>query len=234
MTHNVKSEVAPLTTRSVAHVITFTAHLTNVVGVSFLLGQYVPEYSLSCHTSQPSDFNSSRWIADVCRSHLDVYEPQLNNHHSQSPSIYAFFTSFYLYDGCGTKLLEASIDLTTSFASDVLSTVATLPGGGLTTEVFDFGSLPCPPSGVEVPAGQPYRPLLAPPPFITAIPGWDPKFDDCNPGTGIDPPTAMTSMDGGLPGPVAPGGPLPRRNDDRAYPHPHLVPRAPTQTAAPA
>lgn len=152
----------------------------------------------------------------------------------QSPSIYAIFTSFYLYDGCGTKLLEASMDLTTSFESDVLSTVATLPGGGLTTEIFDFGSLPCPPSGVEVPAGQPYRPLLAPPPFITAIPGWNSNFDDCNPGTGIDPPTAMTSANGGIPGPVAPGGPLPRRNDDRAYPHPHLVPRAPLQTTAPS
>ena len=122
--------------------------------------------------------------------------------------------------------------MTTSFAADELSTVATLPGGGVTTEAFDFADLPCPPSGVQVPAGQPYRPLLAPPPFITAIPGWDPKFDDCSPGTGIDPPTAMTFMDG-IAGPVAPGGGLPRRNDDRAYPHPRLVPRAPTQTAAP-
>ena len=59
----------------VSQVITFTAHLTSVVGLSFLLGQYVPEYSLSCHTCQSSDFNPSRWIADVCRSYFDVCEP---------------------------------------------------------------------------------------------------------------------------------------------------------------
>ena len=143
------------------------------------------------------------------------------------------FTSFYLYDGCGTKLLEASADITTSFAPNELSTVATARDGSLTTEAFDFDDLPCPPSGVQVPAGQPYRPLLAPPAFITGIPGWDPKFDNCDPGDGIDPPTALTSALGGIAGPGFPGGGIPRR-EVGAYAHPHMMPRAPTKTAAPA
>lgn len=151
----------------------------------------------------------------------------------QSPSVYVIFTSFYLYDGCGTKLLQASFDLTTSFASGELSTVATAPGGGLSTDAFDFDDLPCPPPGVQVEAGQPYRPLLAPPAFVTALPGWNPNFDNCDPGHGIDPPTALTSALGGLPGPGFPGMPLPPR-DVRAYAHPHMAPRAPTKTAGPA
>ncbi|CAF9937089.1 hypothetical protein IMSHALPRED_011019 [Imshaugia aleurites] len=149
-----------------------------------------------------------------------------------SQSVYVIFTSFYLYDGCGTKLLEASEDITTSFAPDQLSTVATAPGGTLTTEIFDFDDLPCPPAGVQVPAGQPYRPLLAPPAFITGIPGWNPAFDDCSPGDGIDPPTALTTGVGGLPGPGFPGGGIPRR-DVRALAPPNVAPRAPKETAAP-
>ncbi|KAL9136488.1 MAG: hypothetical protein Q9175_002298 [Cornicularia normoerica] len=154
----------------------------------------------------------------------------------QSHSVYVIFTSFYLYDGCGTKLLEANFDVTTSYAPNEVSTVATAPGGGLTTEVFNFRNLPCPPPGVQVEAGQPYRPLLAPPPFVTGIPGWNPRFDNCDPGHGIDPPTAMTSVLGGIPGPVGPGFarmPLSPR-DARPYAHPHMVPRAPTKTAGPA
>lgn len=157
----------------------------------------------------------------------------MNDCGRQSPSVYVIFTSFYLYDGCGTKLLEAGFDLTTSFAPDELSTVATAPGGGLSTNVFDFNGLPCPPDGVQVPAGQPYRPLLAPPAFITTVPGWDPKFDSCDPGHGIDPPTALTSVLGGIPAPGFPGMPHPPRNV-RANAHPHMMPRAPTKTAGPA
>ncbi|KAM0800868.1 hypothetical protein BDR22DRAFT_821385 [Usnea florida] len=154
----------------------------------------------------------------------------------QSPSVYVIFTSFYLYDGCGTKLLEADFDVTTSYAPDQVSTVATGPNGALTTEAFDFADLPCPPPGVHVQAGQPYRPLLAPPAFITDIPGWNPHFDNCDPGHGIDPPTAMTSVFGGLPAPVAGfgGGPHPRRDAGVSRALPVVVPRAPTRTAAPA
>lgn len=214
--------------------ITFAAHLTSAVGGSFLLAQCVTEYGLPCHTRQPSDCNPSRWIADVYYPFSTILNHQLNNYRRQSPSVYVIFTSFYLYDGCGTKFLEAGFDVTTSFALDELSTVATVPGGGLSTDVFDFADLPCPPPGVQVPAGQAYRPLLAPPAFVTAIPGWNPKFDNCDPGHGIDPPTALTSVLGGLPGPGFPGNGMqhPPR-EARAYPHPRMVPRAPTETAGP-
>lgn len=150
----------------------------------------------------------------------------------ESKSVYVIFTSFYLYDGCGTKLLEVNDDITTSFAPSELSTVAKDSNGALTTDAFNFADLPCPPAGVDVPAGQPYRPLLAPPSFITDVPGWNHQFDDCDPGHGIDPPTAFTSVLGGIPEPEGPDVQLPPRELGKGA-RVRVVPRGPVQTAAP-
>lgn len=42
---------------------------------------------------------------------------------------------------------------------------------------------------------------------MTEIPGWNHAFDACDPGNGVDPPTALTTVLGGVPGPVVGGLP---------------------------
>lgn len=125
-------------------------------------------------------------------------------------------------DGC-TQIGHGYGPITTSFAPGELSTIA-----GGSTNVFNFADLPCPPSGVEVPAGSTYAPLIAPPPFIWDL---DPAFSGCIAGLrqGVDPPTAMPTANGPG-GPGQPGGGLPRRDLGA---HPNVAPWAPTKTAGP-
>ena len=42
---------------------------------------------------------------------------------------------------------------------------------------------------------------------MTEIPGWNHAFDACDPGNGVDPPTALTTVLGGVPGPEVGGLP---------------------------
>ena len=151
---------------------------------------------------------------------------KLNHNSAISPSIYAVFPSIIASDGCN-RIGNAYGPITTSFAPGELSTIDV---GGHSTNVFNFADLPCPPSGVDVPAGETYAPLIAPPAFIWDL---DPAFSTCVPGysQGVDPPNALTS---GVPGgpddpPVKPR----RRRDVGGHAHPHGGPWGPTITAGP-
>ena len=123
-------------------------------------------------------------------------------------------------DGCN-QIGKGFSSITTSFAPGELSTIDI---GGHSTNVFNFADLPCPPSGIDVPAGQLYAPLIAPPSFIWDL---DPAFSTCIPGyhQGVDPPTALPTVQGPQ-GPGAPGAAPPRR--DLGAP-----PWLPTKTAGP-
>ena len=112
-------------------------------------------------------------------------------------------------DGC-SQIGKGYGPITTSFAPGELSTIDI---GGHSTNVFEFSDLPCPPSGIDVPSGKPYAPLISPPPFIW---GLDPAFSGCIPGysQGVDPPTALPTADA----PAGPGGAPPRRRDVGASP----------------
>lgn len=137
-----------------------------------------------------------------------------------SPSIYAIFPSIMASDGCN-QIGKGYGPITTSFAPGELSTIDI---GGRSTNVFNFADLPCPPSGIDVPPGETYAPLIAPPSFIWDL---DPAFSGCVPGysQGVDPPTAFT----GVPGLDGPGdGAPPRRRDQE------VLPWGPTRTAGPA
>ena len=94
----------------------------------------------------------------------------------------------------------------------------------MSTNVFNFADLPCPPSSIDLPAGVPYAPLIAPPSFIW---GLDPAFSGCVPGLsqGVDPATAFTTAKNGVPSPEVGGGV--RRRDLGAPPW------GPTKTAGP-
>lgn len=123
-----------------------------------------------------------------------------------SPSIYAIFPSIKASDGCN-QIGKGYGPITTSFAPGELSTIDI---GGHSTNVFNFADLPCPPPGIDVISGQPYAPLISPPPFIWSL---DPAFSGCIPAysQGVDPATAVFTTQGPQgPGPV--GGP-PRRRD---------------------
>ena len=136
----------------------------------------------------------------------------LSCHHRVSPSIYAIFPSIMASDGCN-QIGKGYGPITTSFAPGELSTIDI---GGHSTNVFNFDDLPCPPPGIFVPSGQPYAPLIAPPPFIW---GLDPAFSTCQPGysQGLDPPHAIPTMSGPQ-GPGAPGAAPPRRRDLEVFP----------------
>lgn len=143
-----------------------------------------------------------------------------------SPYIYAIFPSIMASDGCN-QIGNGYGPITTSFAPGELSTIDI---GGQSTNVFNFADLPCPPSGIDLPPGATYAPLISPPPFIFDL---DPAFSTCIPGysQGVDPPTALpTGL--GPQGPGSPGGGLPRR-DPGARGHPRVESRAPQITPGP-
>ena len=144
-----------------------------------------------------------------------------------SPSIYAIFPSIMASDGC-EQIGRGYGPITTSFAPGELSTIDI---GGRSTNVYNFADLPCPPSGIDVPSGKPYAPLIAPPSFIWDL---DPAFKGCIPGyeQGVDPPTANPT-DAGPNGPGQVGG-GPRRRDVRAHAHPHTTSWGPLKTPGPA
>lgn len=129
-------------------------------------------------------------------------------------------------DGCN-QIGKGYGPITTSFAPGELSTIDI---GGRSTNVYDFADLPCPPPGIDVPAGKPYAPLIAPPSFIW---GLDPAFSGCIPGysQGVDPPTAHPTAPG-LGGPGDPGVAPPRR-DLAGHAHPHAASWGPVKTPAP-
>ena len=158
---------------------------------------------------------------------LCVVNSKLSHDHREPPSIYAIFPSIMASDGCN-QIGQGYGPITTSFAPGELSTIDI---GAQSTNVFNFADLPCPPSGIEVPPGETYAPLIAPPSFIFEL---DPAFSTCVPGysQGVDPPTALPTVLGGLQGPV-PGQGVHRRGDPGAHAHPHLPPWAPTKTAGP-
>lgn len=118
-----------------------------------------------------------------------------------SPSIYAIFPSIKASDGCN-QIGKGYGPITTSFAPGELSTIAI---GGISTNVFNFADLPCPPSSILVPSGQPYAPLISPPPFIW---GLDPAFSTCIPAysQGVDPATALPTDAKGPQAPEVGGG----------------------------
>ena len=152
---------------------------------------------------------------------------KLNHDSPVFPSIYAIFPSIIASDGCN-RIGGAYGPITTSFAPGELSTIDV---GGHMTSVFNFADLPCPPSSIQLPPGETYAPLIAPPAFIFDL---DPAFSTCVPGysQGVDPAIAFTS--GILDGPGSPGAnPRRRRDVVGAHAHPHGGPWGPTMTAGP-
>ena len=135
-------------------------------------------------------------------------------------------------DGC-SQIGKSFGPITTSFAPGELSTLVI---GSPETNVYNFSELPCPPSGIDLPPGETYAPLLAPPLFIFDL---DPAFSTCIPGYDlgvvppIDPPTALPTVHGGLQGPGVPGGNAPPRRDLGARARPLAFPRGPAKTAEP-
>ena len=135
-------------------------------------------------------------------------------------------------DGC-SQIGKGFGPITTSFAPGELSII---PIGGFETRVYNFSGLPCPPPDIDVPPGEAYAPLLAPPPFIYDL---DPAFTRCVPSYSqgvdppIDPPIAVHTVHGGLPGPGVPGGDLPPRRDLGARPRPLAGTQGPAKTAEP-
>lgn len=137
----------------------------------------------------------------------------LNDYYRVSPSIYAIFPSIMASDGCN-QIGKGYGPITTSFAPGELSTIDI---GSHSTNVFNFDDLPCPPSGIDLPPGTTYAPLIAPPSFIWDL---DPAFSSCVPGysQGVDPPTAMPTAPNGPQGPGAPGRGHPRREVEPWFP----------------
>ena len=96
-------------------------------------------------------------------------------------------------DGC-QQIGKGYGPITTSFAPGELSTIGV---EGLTTKVFNFADLPCPPSGVDIPPGDTYAPLIAPPSFLIEL---DPAFSTCIPAFSqgvvapVDPPAGHTPV----------------------------------------
>lgn len=125
-------------------------------------------------------------------------------------------------DGCN-QIGSGYGPITTSFAPGELSTIDI---GGVSTNVFNFADLPCPPPGIELPPGETYAPLIAPPSFIFDL---DPAFSTCIPGysQGVDPPHALPTAAGGLGGPGPVGG-GPRRRDLEGLPWGPMKTPAPT------
>ena len=153
--------------------------------------------------SQPSDNVKHTWDPNVSFPLFFVVN-YLTLDRRVSPSIYAIFPSIMASDGCN-QIGNGYGPITTSFAPGELSTI----DGGHATNSFDFDDLPCPPSGIDLTAGETYAPLISPPPFIW---GLDPAFSGCIPGynQGLDPPVAVHTTDGlGDPG----SGAAPRRRD---------------------
>lgn len=111
----------------------------------------------------------------------------------QYPSLYVVFDSIIASDGC-SQIGNTYSSITTSFAPGELSTIDSSGA----TQVFNFGDLPCGPSGDD----PSYSPIIAPPSFLTGI---DTAFATCIPGReqGIDPPVAIQPAGGasGLGGP---------------------------------
>lgn len=144
------------------------------------------------------------------------------------PSIYAIFPTIMASDGCN-KIGQSYGPITTSFAPGEPSTIE----NGV-TKVYNFNDLPCPPSGIRIPPGSVYAPLIAPPSFIV----WDldPAFSTCVIGLhqGVnppfDPPIALPSVRDGLLGPGTPGD-LSPRPDLGAHARPHVRPSTPAKTA---
>ncbi len=155
---------------------------------------------------------------------------QLRYTHRIPPSIYAVFPSIMASDGCN-QIGKGYGPITTSFAPGELSTIEASD----TTNVYNFSELPCAPSGIEVPPGETYAPLLAPPSFLYDL---DPAFSACVPAyvQGVnppfDPPIAVTSVKGGLRGPDIQDN-LPPRRDLGAYARPHAGASGPAKTAEP-
>lgn len=141
------------------------------------------------------------------------------------------FPTIYASDGCN-QIGNGYGPITTSFAPGELSTIEIR---GISTKVYDFSELPCPPSSIKVPPGAFYAPLLAPPSFMYAL---DPAFSTCIPAADqgvdapIDPPIALTTAHGGLEGPGALDDNLPPR-DLGAQTLLHAGTTGPAKTAEP-
>ena len=104
----------------------------------------------------------------------------------QYPSLYVVFDSIIASDGC-SQIGNTYSSIITSFAPGEISTIDSSGA----TQVFNFGDLPCGPSGDD----PSYSPIIAPPAFLTGI---DPAFATCIPGReqGVDPPIAIQPAGG--------------------------------------
>ena len=135
-------------------------------------------------------------------------------------------------DGC-RRIGQGFGPITTSFAPGELSTIDVSKRA---TSMYDFSGLPCPPPSIDVPPGETYAPLMAPPSFIYAL---DPAFSTCVPGFDqgdlppVDPPIAFTTVTGGLQGPGLPGDAPPRPRDLGARTLPLAGIPGPAKTAGP-
>ena len=178
----------------------------------------------SLGSPQPSAFPSG--LSVYVNSSL-FRDPRTESNDSTSPSIYAIFPSIMASDGCN-QIGKGYGPITTSFAPGELSTIDL---GGHSTNVYNFADLPCPPSSIELPPGETYAPLIAPPAFIWDL---DPAFSTCIPGysQGVDPPIAFPT-DSGPQGPGPAGGGRPPRRDLGEHAHPHVAPGVPTKTDGP-
>ena len=150
------------------------------------------------------------WVAEHCvpnQSSTDVYSHRspyvsfplspvisiINVSYRVFPSVYVVFPSIMASDGC-RQIGKGYGPITTSFPPGELSTISM---GGLATKVFNFADLPCPPSDVDIPPGDTYAPLIAPPSFLFEL---DPAFSTCIPAYAqgvvalVDPPGGHTPV----------------------------------------
>ena len=143
------------------------------------------------------------------------------------PSVYALFFSVTVNNACGFTVSYPKS--TASFNPDALKT---LDGSGK-VKSFDLADLPCPPASVTLEPGQPYKPWFAWNKELFFKQNSEPRRCKVIAGLNawLDPPSALTTVTGGLP-PLDVG--LPPRGRLRRDPaNAHVAPMAPAITTPP-
>ena len=169
---------------------------------------------------------SSPRTFDVCFFSLFSVFDELSINYRVPPSIYAIFSTIMASNGCN-QIGKDYGPMITSLAPGELSTIV-FP----LTKVYNFNDLPCPPSGIKLPPGATYAPLLAPASFIYDL---DPAFSTCVPGYSqevdppFDPPIAHVTARYGLLGQAM----FLLAETLGAHARPHAGPSGPAKTAEP-
>ena len=143
------------------------------------------------------------------------------------PSVYALFFSVTVNNACGFTVSYPQS--TASFNREALQTLD--QSGNM--QSFNLADLPCPPASVTLEPGQPYKPWFAWNKELFFKQNAEPQRCKTIAGLNawLDPPSALPTVNGGLPAPdaeIAPRGRL-RREPANA----HVTPMGPAITAPP-